>query len=82
MTSKKRVYFRLLIASANAVVVLSDFNNWKQQSLRQQKKGLWTMWITLQLGCYECRIRSTVNGATAPRPRSCPMNLDRRTASS
>ncbi len=55
MTSKKRVYFRLQVASANAVAVLGDFNNWERRSLRQQKKGLWTTWTTLTPGRYEYR---------------------------
>ena len=55
MSDKKRVYFRLDAPKAGAVVVLGDFNGWKQRVLRQDKKGQWATWTTLTPGRYEYR---------------------------
>ena len=38
MSDKKRVYFQVEAPRAGAVVVLGDFNNWEQRSLKPNKK--------------------------------------------
>jgi len=54
---KKRVYFNLEAPGAKEVILAGTFNNWAVDSrrLRQNKKGVWSTFLSLEPGTYEYR---------------------------
>ena len=70
-TPKKRVYFKVAAPEANEVALVGDFNNWdpEAKSLKQDKKGVWKAYLTLELRAYEYRFLGMGNGRTTRMPR-------------
>ena len=54
---KKRAYFKLEAPEAKEVALAGNFNDWDTDSrhLKQNKKGIWTTFLSLEPDAYEYR---------------------------
>jgi len=72
----KKVPFEFLAPAAQEVHLAGDFNNWDASSnpMREDKKGIWKIFLSLKPGTYEYRFLVDGNWENDPSCCDCVPN--------